>query len=95
MDKETRKGVKNLIAVLETFKDIGGNQGLEVQTLLTFFYIALRENDDEQGLNVNTIGGMLGSTTATASRNITILKMNTFNCVINITILVKFWNKFI
>ena len=73
MDKETRKGVKNLIAVLETFKDIGGNQGLEVQTLLTFFYIALREKDDEKGLNVNTIGEMLGSTTATASRNITIL----------------------
>jgi len=73
VNSETRKGLKTLINILETFKDIGGSQGLEVQTLLTFFYIALREKDDEQGLNVNTIGEMLGSTTATASRNITIL----------------------
>jgi len=73
MDKETREGLKTLISILETFKDIGGSQGLELQTLLAFFYIALTEHEDSQGLNVNTIGNKLGSTTASASRNITIL----------------------
>jgi len=73
--KDDRETFKRLIEVLEMFRaEAGdGNNHIEIQTVLSFLYIVLDEDKSDQGLNVKNVAERLGSSTATGSRNCTLL----------------------
>jgi len=72
--KKTQKVMfKQLVVALEMFREAGSDSHVEVQTILSFLYICLEEDKHEEGLNVKDVALKLGSSTATGSRNCTLL----------------------
>jgi len=72
-NKEDRNAFKRLVEALEMFREAGGDSHVEIQTVLSYLYIVLDEGTADNGLNVKDVAERLGSSTATGSRNCTLL----------------------
>ena len=71
--KSERKVLQEFATGLELFRDANQGEHIELQTVLSFIYVALEEDREEGGLNVKDIAERLGTTTASRSRNCTLL----------------------